>query len=122
MEWTCEMKYYYEKPEKWDRNGWQIYRCDHPMFNRCTLYLDEHGKGLGIVQKRYNAINKNLWWGSLDTWLASDIYHHNNFWKVFNELAAEKDENGLYPAIDVRSMMWRLRMKPLKKEYWEEEI
>lgn len=115
------MKYFYEKPENWDREGWKIYRCEHPLFNRCTLYVDnESDKGLMVVQLRFDSTSKSIWYGSLDPWLASDIYHHNNFWKVFAELAAEKDENELYPVMNVRTMMWRLRMKPLKKEYWEE--
>ena len=116
------MKYFYEKPEAWDHEGWRIYKCEHPMYNRCTIYLDSDGRGLAVVQKHWNEQSKSIWLGSIDPWLASDIYHHNNFWKVFAELAEEKDEKELYPVINVRTMMWRLRMKPLKKEYWEEGI
>jgi hypothetical protein len=116
------MKYFYEKPETWDREGWKVYSCDHPMYNRCTLYLDDDGKGLAVVQKHYNEQSKSSWWGSLDPWLASDIYHHNNFWKYFEEHSMEKDPNGLYPTVTARTIMWALRMKPLLRQYWEEKM
>lgn len=44
------------------------------------------------------------------------------FMSFFEENAAEPDENGLYPTVTARKIMWKLRMKPLKKEYWEEDL
>lgn len=113
------MKYFYEKPEQWDRTGWKIYSCKHPMYNRCTLYLLDDGRGLSVIQKRFNADSKALWWGSIDPWIASDIFRQDAFKSVL-EASANVPEDGLYPTMTVRQLMWKLRMKPLKKEYWEE--
>lgn len=60
--------------------------------------------------------------GPVEPWLAGDIYFSNGFHGVFDELSAEADPDGLYPTITVRKIMWKLRMKPLRREYWEEEI
>ena len=54
--------------------------------------------------------------------LAGDIYFSPGFLEFFEENAAEPDEIGLYPTVTARKIMWKLRMKPLKKEYWEEEL
>lgn len=111
------MKYYYEKPKEWVSAG-SVYQCNHPLFNRCTLF--QNGTfGLCVVQEHFNEKTKARWWGSIDPWLACDIYFHEDFHEIFEEYAAEMDENGLYPVIQVRKLMWMLRMKPLRKEFWE---
>ena len=111
------MKYYYEKPETWIAAG-EIYIWDHPMYNKCTLF--RCGKrGLAVIQERFNSKTKVRWWGTVDPWLAGDLYFHDGFKEYFNEYADEKNENGLYPTVTIRKIMWALRMKPLPKEYWE---
>lgn len=110
------MKYYYEKPESWSQAG-QIYICDHPLYNRCTLFK-KGKKGIAVIQEHFNPITKARWWGTIEPWIASDIYLNDNFNRFFEENARE-EENGLYPSFPVRKVMWALRMKPLQKEYWE---
>ena len=112
------MKYYYEKPDEWLGAG-ILYRCDHPMYNSCTLFKIEE-RGLAIIQERYNEKTKARWWSAVDPWLASDIYFSDGFRDFFEKYSGIKDENGLYPTIQVRKAMWELRLKPLKKEYWED--
>ena len=114
------MKYYYEKPSDWISAG-VIFKCDHPLFNRCTLFQNG-SKGICVVQERYNEKTKVRWLDCIDPWLAGDIYMNENFSDFLNKHATEKDTNGLYPVVSVRKLMWALRMKPLKKEYWEENI
>lgn len=114
------MKYYYEKPETWTSAG-QIYICDHPLYNRCTLFK-KGKKGLAVIQEHFNEKTKARWWGTIEPWLASDIYLNDNFRSVFDQYAKEIDEKSLYPMLTLRKIMWALRMKPLKREYWEEEI
>ena len=114
------MKYYYEKPSEWVSAG-KVYACDHPLYNRCTLYLEDE-RGLAVIQERYNENTKARWWSAVDPWLAGEIYFSNNFHDYFEQAAGEPDENGLYPTVTVRKIMWALRMKPLKKELWENEI
>ena len=74
------------------------------------------------MQEHFNEQSKARWWGSVDPWLAGDIYMNSDFNKFFEQHAAEANENGLYPTVPVRKIMWALRMKPLKKEYWEESL
>lgn len=112
------MKYFYEKPAEWIGAG-KYYRCDHPLYNACTLYLDGE-LGLAVIQERYNEKTKVRWWSSVDPWLASDIYFHSGFYDFFISYAGKPDENGLYPTMKLRKVMWELRMKPLRKEFWEE--
>jgi len=112
------MKYYYQKPEEWIGAG-ESYICEHPMYKRCTLFRKGE-RGLSIIQEHFDPIKKTRWWGSIEPWLAGDIYLHPEFKKYFEENAAPADQNGIYPTVKLRSIMWALRMKPLKKEYWEE--
>lgn len=112
------MKYYYEKPSEWVSAG-EVYRCEHPLYNRCTLFQNG-SKGLAVIQERFNEKTKTRWWGSIDPWLAGDIFLCDGFKDYFEQNAKDPDENGLYPTVQIRKIMWALRMKPLRKEYWEE--
>lgn len=112
------MKYFYEKPEDWIGAG-KYYRCDHPFYNSCTLFKIE-GRGLAVIQERFNEKTKARWWSAVDPWLASDIYFASGFPDFFDKNAAPADENGLFPTVKVRKIMWELRLKPLKKEPWED--
>lgn len=96
------------------------YGCGHPMYDFCTLYLNGE-KGLAVVRQYFNPKMKHIWWDNLDRQLAIDIYKQDDFWEYFNEHADEPDENGLYPTVPIRKIMWALRMKPLRKEYWEDD-
>ncbi len=115
------MKYYYEKAKESGMGAGEIYICDHPLFNRGTLYKTGD-RGLLVVQEHYNKKTKARWWGPVEPRLSYDIYVSPRFHALFEEKANVKDENGFYPAISVRKIMWALRMKPLKKEIWEMEI
>lgn len=114
------MKYYYNPPQEWSHKGWKIYSCDHPLYNRCTLYLKGE-KGLAVVQKHFNDRNKSSWWGSVDAPVAADILSQDLFDDFFEKNSGMPDENDLYPTVPLRKIMWALRMKPIKKMYWEEE-
>ena len=46
------------------------------------------------------------------------LYLTPGFKDFFNEYASEPVD-GLYPTVNVRQLMWRLRLKPIKKERWE---
>lgn len=93
------------------------YTCDHPVYDKCTLFIIED-KGLAIIQQRYNPRTKKTWWGELDPWLTDDLYLHTNFKSFFDDRAG-KCENGLYPTVTIRQIMWALKMKPIKRERWE---
>lgn len=111
------MRYHFEKPEFFTNQYGEIYICDHPVYNRCTLYkIGENG--LAVIQQRFDESNKTTWWGEIDAWVTDVIYLNPGFRKLFKE-RAKPDENGLFPTVTVRQIMWALKMKPLPKQYWE---
>lgn len=111
------MKYYYEKPENWVGAG-KVYRCNHPMYNYCTLFQSGN-VGLAVIQERFDPLKKTRQFGAVEPWIAGDIFLNPRFEMYFIDHAKEPDENGLYPTIELRKIMWALRMKPLKKEPWK---
>lgn len=111
------MRYHYEKPETYYPVYGEMYECNHPVYSQCTLYRIED-KGLAVIQQRYCADTKHTWWGPIDEWLRNDIYLNPHFYSVF-ENRGGKAENGLFPTITVRQLMWSLKMKPIKRERWE---
>ena len=72
--------------------------------------------GLAVIQQRYD--NKTTWWTEIDPWLTDDIYLHTKFEEFFNERAGNC-QNGLYPTVTIRQIMWGLKMKPMPRERWE---
>lgn len=111
------MRYYYEKPSIYLSMYGTIYFCDHPVYNRCTLFEIQE-KGLAVIQQRFDAKTKHTWWGEIDPWLTDELYLHPRFREYF-KLHAKPCADGLYPTVTIRQMMWALKMKPLKKEKWE---
>lgn len=95
----------------------EIYNCDHPVYNQCTLYF-LWGIGLAVIQQRFDIATKSTTWGHVDYGLANDIYLNPGFVDYFKKNAGVCT-NGLYPTVSVRQIMWALKMKPLKKERWE---
>ena len=109
---------YYKEPEvKLPNVFGEIYICDHPCYNKCTLYKDGD-KGIAIIQQRYNKETKHTWWSNVDPWLADDIYLNPDF-KEFLTGHSKEPEDGLYPTFTVRQVMRRLHMPPLEKKEWE---
>jgi hypothetical protein len=93
------------------------YSCDHPVYDKCTLFNIED-RGLGIIQQRYDEETKSTTWGEIDPWLTDDLYLHPKFKEFFDKRAGEPI-NGLYPTVTVRQIMWAMKMKPLPKQRWE---
>lgn len=111
------MRYHYRRPNCYISAMGQIYRCDHPVYSKCTLFLIR-GKGLAVIQQRFNPKNKTTCWSEIDPWLADEIFRSSGFMRYFNE-RARTENNGLYPTVSVRQIMWALRIKPMKKQRWE---
>ena len=109
------MRYCYTKPRRYLEVG-ERYVCEHPVYSVCTLFKN-NDKGLAIIQQRFNPVNKTTYWSELDPWLAYDLYTNPGFQRYFDN-HADKCQNGLYPTVTVRQIMWALRMKPLRKERW----
>ena len=112
------MRYHFDKPDMYTSQYGVVWTGDHPVYNRCTLFLIK-GRGVAVIQQRYKPDYKVTHWDMIDDWLTDAIYLHPGFFRFFDKRAAEPDENGLYPTVTVRQLMWALRMRPLKKERWE---
>lgn len=111
------MRYHYEKPSIYLSMYGDTYKCNHPVYSKCTLYL--MGKrGLAVIQQRYNEKTKATEWGEIDPWLTDDLYLHPKFKEFFDDRAGEC-KDGLYPTVTIRQIMWAMKMKPLPKERWE---
>ncbi len=112
------MRYYYECDNR-IANTKYLCKIDHPLYSSCSLVL-EGNKGLAIVQKRFNSKMKIFWYGAADSWLVEDIVT-NEGWDSYFAKNSGDCTDGLYPTVTVRQVMWTLRMKPLKKEWWESQ-
>lgn len=111
------MRYHYEKSGIFSSMYGAVYECDHPVYNRCTLF--KIGKlGLAIIQQRYDPKTKRTWWTEIDPWLNDDLYLHPKFMEFFKERAG-KCVDGLYPTATIRQIMWALKIKPIRRERWE---
>lgn len=67
------MRYFIEKPEIATHMFGRTYECDHPLYNRCTLYQIGN-KGMAIVQQRFDADTKSTYWTEIDPWLNDILY------------------------------------------------
>lgn len=114
------MKYYTEKHEVVGDLRANTYSCNHPLYDKCTLYLDG-SKGLAIVQQRFNKRTKSFYYSPIDIWLINDIYN-NPLWQDYFDEHAGVMQNDIYPTVHLRSCMYALKMKPLRKEEWERDL
>lgn len=111
------MKYYYKKPEHYTVTYGKIHKCNHPVYNYCTLFkINKYG--LAVIQQRFDSQNKVTYWSYIDDYLVDTIYLHERFEEFFYKYAAIS-QNGIYPTVSVRQIMYGLKMKPLKREVWE---
>lgn len=111
------MRYHYEKPSVYLSKYGITYSCNHPVYNKATLF-EMDGRGLCVIQQRFEPDTKKTWWSEIDPWLTDPIYLHQGFKKFFDERAKECTD-GLYPTVTIRQIMWALKMKPLLRERWE---
>ena len=111
------MRYHYNKPPIYLSMYGKLHICEHPVYNRCTLF-EMDNRGLAVIQQRFEPSSKSTYWSELDPWLTDDIYLHPKF-KAFFDDRARTSTDGLYPTVTVRQIMWALKMKPIPRERWE---
>lgn len=111
------MRYHHEKPSMYLSMYGTTYTCNHPVYNKCTLFI-VNNKGLAVIQQRYNYETKETRWGEIDPWLTDELYLHARFKEFFEERSG-LCKDGLYPTVTIRQMMWDLKMKPIPRERWE---
>lgn len=112
------MRYFYNNPTSISHS---LYKCNAPMYSKCTLFCKDE-EGLAVVQQRFNRYFKYLWWGPIDQDIAKDILRNERFETYFESEANFPDANGIFPTVTIRQLMWALRMKPLRKEFWEKDF
>ena len=111
------MRYHYEKPSIYLSTYGDTYECNHPVYDRCTLFKMD-SKGLAIIQQRFDSTDKVTWWSEIDPWLTDALYLHPKF-KEYFDLRAGQPIDGLYPTVTIRQIMWALKLKPIPRERWE---
>lgn len=111
------MRYHYEKPSIYLSTYGTTYLCNHPVYNKCTLFEIDN-KALAVIQQRYDPTTKKTWWSEIDPWLTDDLYLHPRFKEYFDKRAG-KCTDGLYPTVTIRQIMWALKLKPIPRERWE---
>ena len=111
------MRYHYEKPDIYSSLYGFTYECDHPVYNKCTLFQIGE-KGLSVIQQRFDPVTKSTRWGEIDPWLTDSLYLHPKFKAFFDDRAGEATD-GLYPTVTIRQIMWALKIKPVARERWE---
>ena len=97
------MRYHYEKPEIYLTIYGCTYKCDHPVYNKCTLFKINN-KGLAVIQQRYNNSDKTTYRDNIDPWLIDELYLHEKFELFFYGRAGEP-QNGLYPTVTIRQII-----------------
>lgn len=111
------MRYHYDKPDLYLSMYGESYECNHPVYNKCTVYkIDD--KGLAVIQQKFDPETKKTYWDEIDPWLTDDLYLHPKFRQFFEERAGTCTD-GLYPTVTIRQIMWALKMKPIQRERWE---
>ncbi len=111
------MRHHYEKPAIYSSMYGVTYICDHPVYDKCTLYK-ENDIGLAVIQQRYDEKTKCTYWAEVDPWLTDLLYLHPKFKEYFEERSGGCTD-GLYPTVTIRQIMWALKIKPIKRERWE---
>lgn len=111
------MRYHYEVPSICVPVYGESYRCDHPVYSKCTLFKINN-KGLAVIQQRYSVTTKRTWWTQIDDYFRNPIYMHPKFLEYFERMA-EEPIDGLYPTVTIRQIMWALKMKPIPRQPWE---
>lgn len=111
------MRYHYEKPSIYLSMYGDTYTCNHPVYDKCTLFRIGD-KGLAVIQQRYDINEKTTWWGEIDPWLTDALYLHPKFKDYFDKRSGISTD-GIYPTVTIRQIMWALKIKPLPRERWE---
>ena len=111
------MRYHYIPRTVRKQTYGRTYICSHPVYSRCTLY-EVGGKGLAVIQQRFDPETKATCWTEIDAELQDDIYLNSGFLAYFETHGSEPADD-IYPTVTLRQIMWALRMKPLPKKRWE---
>ena len=112
----------YERPDIWDESFGVSHMTNvssySKVYNECLLYTSYDGRGLAIIQQRYDPITKHTWWNAPDSDIADTICYNSGFPEFFAQ-NAKKPVNAEYPFVTIRQAMRALHIPSLEKEPWE---
>lgn len=111
------MRHHYTKPDIFLAMYGENYICNHPVYNRCTLFQIGNN-GLAVIQQRFRPESKTTFWSEIDPWLNDELYLNPKFKEYFDEYGGPP-VNYIFPTVTIRQIMWGLKMKPLPREPWE---
>ena len=114
------MRYYTEKTKDAKVHAKYFCRLNHPLYNSCCLFETKEGTGLAIVQRYFNPKMKVYWYGAVESWIMDEVVKHDDFLPYIYK-NSEEAILGVYPTVNIRQVMYALKMKPLKKEWWESQ-
>ena len=97
------MRYYYEKPKIYMTMYGETYECDHPVYDKCTLFKIGRN-GLAVIQQRYDKSTKTTWWAEINLWFTDSLHLHKNF-RIFFDKRADYPDDSLYPTVTLRQIM-----------------
>lgn len=110
-------KRYYKPTGKGSARG-KTHYCGHPLYDECTLFCLPSGKGIAVIQQHFNPSLKYTRWGRIDEKVNIDISAAPGL-DEYVEAHGDFPSEGLYPTVEVRKLMWALKMPPLRKHFWE---
>ena len=105
------MRYHYQKPDIYLSMYGELYICNHPVYDRCTLFTIGD-KGLAVIQQRFSADTKSTYWAEVDSWLTDSLYLHPKFKEYFDSRSGECT----YIVSRGDDMTLQERMRELRKE------
>lgn len=109
------MKYHYTKPTEYSSMYGQLYECNHPAYNHCTLYLIGD-KGLAVIQQRYDKKSKCTWWSEIDRCLTDALYLHSKFKSVFDKYASNDGAGSRNVYSGFRSDIFEKKVKEVRDD------
>ena len=80
------MRHHCEKTVLYSSMYRMTYSCNHPVYDKCTLFKI-NSKGLAAIQQRFDQDSKHTYWSEIDPWLVDALYLHTKFGDFFEDIA-----------------------------------
>lgn len=111
------MRYHYQKPDIYLSMYGELYICNHPVYDRCTLFTIGN-KGLAVIQQRFSADTKK---SHMDRgrFMADRLFIFTSKIQGIFRQPIRRVYGRIIPTVTIRQIMWALKMKPIQRQRWE---